>query len=101
MARYRITVQLIDNPADEPTKTVIECTTRNTLREDLAEWVNEEIDADADIVTVPDKEEWSQNMHVEFDNGEYADYYGVEFGKVYEFSSPYSAESVTLFLATE
>lgn len=53
MGQYRITVDRLDNVADEPTITVIDCSTRYTLREDIAEWVREEIDMDASIREFP------------------------------------------------
>lgn len=53
MATYRITIDNLDNVTDEPTVRVIECTTRYTLREDLSEWVRDEIDSDATITDVP------------------------------------------------
>jgi hypothetical protein len=49
MARYRITIDNLDNASDEPTVRVIECTSDYTLREDISEWVTEEVDPDAFI----------------------------------------------------
>lgn len=53
MGQYRITIDRLDNQADEPTVTVIECTTRYTLQTDLAEWVSEEIDSEATVTQEP------------------------------------------------
>lgn len=53
MTSYRITVDNLDNVADEPTVTVIECSTRYDLRDALREWVLDEVDPDAEVSDVP------------------------------------------------
>lgn len=47
--RYRLTIELLNNPTDVPLITVIECETPYTLREDLTEWVLAEVDDDATV----------------------------------------------------
>lgn len=52
MGKYRITIDRLDNVADIPLVTVIECESEYTLREDMAEWVKVEIDPDATVEMV-------------------------------------------------
>jgi hypothetical protein len=60
MAQYRITIDRLDNETDEPTVTVIECSTRYLIREDLVEWVKEEIDPDATVTEQPRLVGWDE-----------------------------------------